>query len=287
MNVLLMLLPAVGWGLLGPVVARIGGKPANQIFGTAVGTLLVAAVMTLFYHPHLSVPTFLAAVLAGSFWVIGQVGQFISFKNIGVSTTMPTSTGFQLIGTSLVGVVIFGEWSTMMEKLLGAGGILILIVGIMLASVTDKPLVAQRTPQKKLPTILMLLTTTLGYVVYMAIPRGLNHSGLAIFFPEAIGILLAVLVYVFVTGQQRIIKEPVSWLNIAGGLVFSLGAISYIGSVQANGVNSAFVVSQLAVVISTLLGMIWMHETKTHRELAFTIFGLLLIVSGAVITTVF
>lgn len=67
MNVLLMLLPAVGWVLLGPVVARIGGKPANQIFGTAVGTLLVAVVMTLFYHPHLSVPTFLAAVLAGSF----------------------------------------------------------------------------------------------------------------------------------------------------------------------------------------------------------------------------
>lgn len=124
---------------------------------------------------------------------------------------MPTSTGFQLIGTSLVGVVIFGEWSTIMEKLLGAGGILILIVGIMLTSVTDKPLVAQGTPQKKLPTILMLLMTTLGYVVYMAIPRGLNHSGLAIFFPEAIGILLAVLVYVFVTDQQRIIKEPVDW----------------------------------------------------------------------------
>lgn len=287
MNILLMLLPAIGWGLLPPIVARIGGKPANQIFGTAVGTLVVAVMMTFVYHPQLSPFTFLAAMLAGCFWVIGQVGQFISFQNIGVSTTMPTSTGFQLIGTSLVGVVIFGEWSTTMEKVLGAVGILVLILGIVLTSITDKPLIAQDQPNKKLLTIIMLLTTTLGYIVYMAIPRGLSDSGLAIFLPESIGILVAVMVYVFVTHQQRIFKQRSSWLNIAGGLVFSLGAISYIGSVQNNGVNSAFVVSQLAVVISTLLGMIWMHETKTHRELVFTVLGLLLIISGAIITTVF
>lgn len=58
MNILLMLLPAIGWGLLPPIVARIGGKPANQIFGTAVGTLVVAVMMTFVYHPQLSPFTF-------------------------------------------------------------------------------------------------------------------------------------------------------------------------------------------------------------------------------------
>lgn len=287
MNILLMILPAIGWGLLSPVVAKIGGKPANQIFGTTFGALTTALILTVFYHPRISTATFLIASFAGAFWVIGQVGQFISLKNIGFSTTMPVSTGFQLIGTSLVGVVVFGEWSTTTQKVLGAIGVLTLIVGIWLTSVTEQ-LPNQKGHDKKwLGTMIMLVFTTLGYIIYMAIPRTLNSSGLAIFLPESVGMFVAVIIYVIVTKQSAIFKEETSWLNIAGGLVYAMGAITYILSVNANGVNSAFVVSQLAVVISTLLGMAWMHEYKTPRELVFTFCGLVLIVTGAVITTVF
>ncbi|MGF2385667.1 GRP family sugar transporter [Lentilactobacillus otakiensis] len=287
MNALLMIMPAIGWGLLPPVVARIGGKPANQIFGTAVGALLSALALFVFYHPHISIASFLIAALAGAFWVIGQIGQFIGLKNIGVSATMPVSTGMQLIGTSLVGVVIFGEWSAVSEKVLGALGILVLIIGIWLTSIRDQRSGKKGHDKNQVNTMIMLLFTTLGYIVYMAIPRGLSSSGLAIFLPECVGMVIAVLMYVIVTRQTAIFKESASWLCIAGGLVYAFGAITYILSVNANGVNSAFVASQLAVVISTLLGMIWMHETKSRREMMYMIFGLVLIVSGAVITTVF
>lgn len=287
MNILLMIVPAIGWGLLSPVVSKIGGKPANQIFGTTFGALMIALILSLFYHPEMSIETFAVAAVAGAFWVIGQVGQFIGLKNIGVSTTMPVSTGFQLIGTTLVGVVIFGEWSTIIQKVLGVIGIFILILGIWLTSITDETADQKGHDKKWFGTVAMLLFTTLGYVVYMAIPRGLNSSGLAIFLPESVGMFLAVMVYIILTGQKVVFREKVSWLNIAGGMVYALGAITYILSVNANGVNSAFVVSQLAVVISTLLGMVWMHETKSHREMMFTILGLVMIIAGAVITTIF
>lgn len=47
MSIVLMLLPAVAWGILPLTVARVKGRPINQIFGTAIGTLLVSIVVFL------------------------------------------------------------------------------------------------------------------------------------------------------------------------------------------------------------------------------------------------
>ena len=69
--------------------------------------------------------------------------------------------------------------------------------------------------------------------------------------------MVAVIVYMLVSGQVRIVAERASWLNIIGGLVFSVASLTYIVSVSQNGVNTAFVVSQLSVVLSTLGGMVF------------------------------
>ncbi|MQS77364.1 hypothetical protein FHL06_13695, partial [Lactobacillus halodurans] len=74
---------------------------------------------------------------------------------------------------------------------------------------------------------------------------------------------------------------------LLAGFIFSVASITYILSVHDNGVNSAFVVSQLSVVLSTIGGMVFLHEKKSHHELLLTIIGLVLIVGGAIITTMF
>lgn len=93
---------------------------------------------------------------------------------------------------------------------------------------------------------------------------------------------VAAVLYLLFSRQTVAFKERSSWENILGG-----GYFLYIYSVHDNGVNSAFIASQLSVVISTLGGMLVMHEKKTSRELVYTILGLILLVSGAVITSVF
>ena len=50
----------------------------------------------------------------------------------GENETMPISTGLQLIGVPLVGVLIFGEWASTQAKLFGFLGILALIIGVLL-----------------------------------------------------------------------------------------------------------------------------------------------------------
>ncbi|WEE35402.1 GRP family sugar transporter [Lactiplantibacillus paraplantarum] len=283
MNIVWMLLPAIAWGVLPLIVSQLGGRPINQIFGTAVGTLIASLVVQLIVHPAINVTSFIMAMIAGAFWIVGQLGQYTGYANVGVSKTMPISTGLQLVGTSLVGVFLFGEWSTTISKLVGGLGVLLLVIGVIMTSIQDRQEATGGGNQRR--TIVMLIVTTIGFIVFNAIPKALSASGIAIFLPESVGMMVAVIVYMLVRGQGRIMAERASWLNIIGGLVFSVASLTYIVSVSQNGVNTAFVVSQLSVVLSTLGGMVFLHERKSRRELALTLSGLVLIVIGAVVTT--
>ncbi|WP_125714216.1 GRP family sugar transporter [Companilactobacillus kedongensis] len=283
MNIVLMLLPAIAWGILPLTVARINGKPINQILGTAVGTLTVSIVVFLVMRPTISIISFLLAALAGGFWIIGQLGQYNAYRSIGVSQTMPISTGLQLIGTAFIGVLIFGEWASVNAKIFGVIGILLLIIGVFLTARKDKG--DQHSTQTE--TLIMLVLTTIGFLVYNSIPRAMTSSGLAIFLPESVGMVVAVLLYITFTHQPQVLREKASWQSLVAGFIFSIAAITYILSVRDNGVNSAFVVSQLSVVLSTIGGMIFLHEKKSRHELTLTIIGLILIVGGAIITTIF
>lgn len=282
MNIVWMLLPAIAWGVLPLIVSQLGGRPINQIFGTAVGTLIASIVVQLIVHPAINVTSIIMAMTAGAFWIIGQLGQYTGYANVGVSKTMPISTGLQLVGTSLVGVFLFGEWGTTFAKLVGGLGVLLLVVGVIMTSIQDRQEAAGGNQRR---TIVMLIVTTIGFIVFNAIPKALSASGIAIFLPESVGMIVAVVVYMLVSSQGRIVAERASWLNIIGGLVFSVASLTYIVSVSQNGVNTAFVVSQLSVVLSTLGGMAFLHERKSRRELALTLSGLVLIVIGAVVTT--
>ncbi|MGN1279154.1 MAG: GRP family sugar transporter, partial [Limosilactobacillus sp.] len=138
MKYLWLLLPAVGWGILPLIVVKTNSKVVNQIFGTAVGTLIVSIFVMFFMAPSLSATTFIMAAVAGAMWIVGQLGQYTAYQRIGVSQTMPISTGLQLVGTSLVGVLIFGEWATATARVAGFAGIVLLIIGAVLTSINDQ-----------------------------------------------------------------------------------------------------------------------------------------------------
>lgn len=285
MNIIYMLIPAIAWGILPLAVAKVKGKPINQILGTTVGTLIVGIIALPFIKLNIDSKTFILAALAGAFWVIGQLGQYTGYAKVGVSETMPISTGLQLIGTSLVGVVIFGEWASTNAKVWGFIGIALLIIGAILTSVSDSG-TSEGNSKNQTGTIIMLICTTLGFIVYNAIPRALSASGLSIFFPESVGMVVAVLIYLLFTKQGTVLKEKSSWQSLLAGFIFSIAALGYIMSVKDNGVNTAFVVSQLSVVISTLGGMVFLHEKKSKKGYIFTIAGLILIFAGAILTTI-
>ena len=183
MGLLIALIPAVGWGIQPLILKKIGGRPTNEILGTGIGAVLVGLLVQLFASPAgISVTTFLISLLSGAFWVIGQTGQYTSFNLIGVSKTMPISTALQLVGTSLIGVFAFGEWSGSMGKIIGAAAIILLVFGSALTAISDDP--GKKGGITK--GISLLASTSIGYWVYSALPKLVDASGLSIFFPTLV-----------------------------------------------------------------------------------------------------
>lgn len=287
MNYLFLFIPAIGWGLMPLFVA--GVKKSNiyhQIVGSVLGAFLFGVVVTLIKRPAFNMTSFLLAMVAGAAWAVGQCGQYYSYSKIGVSETMPLSTGLQLIGVPLVGVLIFGEWASTQAKLFGFLGILALVVGVAFTSLTDKG-TAEGNKQNQTSTMIILALTTLGYITSSSIPKALKGDGVMIFLGQTIGMMIATFIYLVATKQLKVLKEKESYQVIPAGVIFAIAALSYIISVQMNGVNLAFVMSQLCVVISTLGGIVFLHEQKTKKGYIYTAIGLVLIVAGAVLTSVF
>ena len=280
MNILIALIPALGWGLNPLLISKLGGKPVNQTLGTGIGALIVGLIVQLAVRPTVDISTFWLSALSGAFWVLGQIGQYTSYSRMGVSTTMPISTGLQLVGTSVIGVLMFGEWAGDGAKVVGFAAIVLMIVGVALTAVTDSP----DGRSGLMSGLLILVPTTIGYWVYSALPKAVSASGTAIFFPQMLGMFLAAVVYALVSGRGRAFKQRTSWLNAFAGLIFGVSALAYIFSAKANGVATAYVITQVSVVISTLGGLLVLHETKSSRELRLTIIGLVLIVAGSVMT---
>lgn len=280
MNILIALLPAIGWGIQPIILGKMGGKPINQILGTGIGALIVGAIIYFTMMPTVpSVKVFFISLLSGMFWVLGQLGQYKALKIMGVSKTMPITTGLQLIGTSLIGIIFFGEWASDISKLGGFFAIVLLIIGAVLTSYSEK----SGNTLALYQGVTVLLFTSVGYWVYSALPKMVNASGLTIFFPQMLGVFIGAVIYALFT-DRKAFTAAISWKLLIIGVTFSISALAYIFSAQDNGVVTAFIITQLNVVVATLGGLLILKESKTHKELLLTLLGLALIVVGSVVT---
>lgn len=283
MNILIALIPALGWGFMPIITGKVGGSPVNQMFGIGAGATIVGLISFLITQPSVSAQAFWFSVLCGALWTIGQIGQFISFKRIGVSGTVPLSTVFQLVGNSIIGVLIFGDWAGVHAKIVGFIALAIVVIGALLTSVSDNA-----SGQKmQLRDALFLLCTTVGFWIYSSFPNMpivKAESPTGIFLPEMLGILLGSIIYALFTDKNSF-KEKQQYQNIIAGVAWGIAAFAYIFSAKANGNTSAFIWTQLNVVIGTFGGIFVLHEQKSHRELTFTILGIILIVVGSVATS--
>lgn len=283
MAFLIALINIVGWALI-PLTVK--GKPATQIAGMGVGASVTALVVYLFTRPAFDTATWVVAFIAGALWTIGQMGQFISFTRIGVSGTIPLSAGFQLVGNSLIGVLIFGEWPTPTAKIIGFIALILVVVGIVLSSKSDD----QESSNANFKNIIFLLATTIGFWIYSSFPKLITQkinpgvSGLSYIFPEMLGVLVGTFIYLLCTHNLAVYSSKVTLHNCLAGVEFGVGTLFYLFSVKMNGVTDAFIYSQLCSILSTFGGIWFLHETKSKREMIYITIGLVLIVGGSVLT---
>ncbi|MCH4167630.1 MAG: GRP family sugar transporter [Streptococcaceae bacterium] len=280
-SILLGLIPALMWGLQPLVMQKIGGKATNQQMGMAMGTLLFSLGVLFFHQPTWSINLVLASLICGLVWSFGQINQIKSFHIIGVSRAMPISTGTQLIGTSLVGVIYFQEWTKSIQFILGISALFLIILGVSFTAFQEKNQKAEeRVDMKK--GVLILIISSIAFVLYAVIPRVAGINGWDAVFPQAIGMFLGSMLFCSFEKQPDIFGQK-SFHNIITGFFFAIANITMMLSNEANGVALGFTLSQMNVIVSTLGGMLILHEVKTSKEIKYTLGGLILVVAGGIL----
>lgn len=281
--------PLLGWGLYPTIASKIGGKPVNQILGSTLGTLIFALVLAMI--KGLALPSGAAlffSVLSGIGWGTAQIITFYSFTLIGSSKAMPITTAFQLLGASLWGVFYLGDWPTATAKMIGFIALAVIILGAWMTVWSE-----HKTPENKsalTKAVVLLAVGEIGYWLYSAAPQQAKIDGMHAFLPQAIGMVLAAVVYAImmtVKGKESSpFVEAVSYKQIFSGFFFAFAALTYLISAQPdmNGLATGFILSQTSVVLATLTGIWFLGQKKTSKEMVVTVCGLVLILGAAAVT---
>lgn len=138
--------------------------------------------------------------------------------------------------------------------------------------------------------MVLLAVGEIGYWLYSAAPQQAKIDGMHAFLPQAIGMVLAAVVYAImmtVKGKESSpFVEAVSYKQIFSGFFFAFAALTYLISAQPdmNGLATGFILSQTSVVLATLTGIWFLGQKKTSKEMVVTVCGLVLILGAAAVT---
>lgn len=277
------LIPAVAWGSVGLVSGILGGDEHQQTLGMTWGAFFFSIIVTIAFWgqiaPNESALAWGAGIASGLFWSLGQHQQFRSMKAIGISKTMPLSTGLQLIFNAVAGVVLFHEWSKGNELAMGCLALLVLIVGVLLNSIKDSknsPIAAKA--ENWGVGIQALILSTIGYGGYTVIVNWANVDSKTMVLPQAIGMCVGA----FAMAWGKPVFEKSAYKNIITGLVWGTGNLFMFLSISSLGLAVSYSFSQMGLIISTFGSIFILGEHKTKRELVFITLGSLLVILGGI-----
>lgn len=278
MDILYAILPAIFWGSLVLFNVKIGGGPYTQTLGTTLGALLFSIGLYIYDPIQLDMRTIIIGLISGFFWVVGQGGQLKTIDLMGVSKTLPISTGMQLVATTLFGALIFKEWDSGKSVTLGIIALVLIVTGVIFTSIQGKKDKEDEKGNLK-KGVLTLLVSTFGYLVYVVIVRLFGIDGWDVLLPQGIGMMIGGLV---LTAKHKPFNTY-ALKNILPGLIWAAGNMFLFISQEAVGVATSFTLSQMSVVVATLGGIFILKEHKTKRQLVFISIGIVLIIISAIL----
>lgn len=306
------------FGFTGIVLMKTGANARQQTMGQLLGAAVVAAILALFLGADTDPRNLAIAVGAGVIMGLGILFQLRAFHSIGVSRHMPLTTGLQLVGISLFGILLFGEWVGSAAMPVGVLGIAVLVLGIALTSWTQRqesvpdsqeqgePFTLAYVPevepdlvqldtlppkQKELDWRSGLIDTfvaTAMFIAFLIIIRYFDISPLRSFLPESAGML----VVAFIGSSSLFQKDPgmsgklwaaPTFKSMVPGIMWGSGLVIVQISQVKVGVALGFALSQLGVVIATFGGIAWLGEKRTPKELRVISVGVVMLVIGALL----
>ena len=281
MSIVFALIPMFAWGSIGLVSGKLGGDANQQTLGMTIGAFLFSLIVFFVTMPTIDGWIVVIGLLSGLCWSVGQNGQFHGMKYLGVSVGLPLSTGMQLILNTIAGALFFGEWTQSRDYLLGITALILLVTGAYLTARQDGEQMPE-TENKMLDFprgFRSLISSTIGYGAYTIIITWAGIDPLAIILPQSIGMLIGASFFAL---RKTKVNRAV-WKNTLSGLLWGIGNVCMLITVQQIGLAVGFSLSQRGIIISTLGGIFLLGEKKTKKEFKYVVFGCLLVIFGGIL----
>ncbi|EQC81739.1 glucose uptake protein [Enterococcus sp. HSIEG1] len=264
MSIVFALIPMFAWGSIGLVSGKLGGDANQQTLGMTIGAFLFSLIVFFVTMPTIDGWIVVIGLLSGLCWSVGQNGQFHGMKYLGVSVGLPLSTGMQLILNTIAGALFFGEWTQSRDYLLGITALILLVTGAYLTARQDGEQMPE-TENKMLDFprgFRSLISSTIGYGAYTIIITWAGIDPLAIILPQSIGMLIGASFFAL---RKTKVNRAV-WKNTLSGLLWGIGNVCMLITVQQIGLAVGFSLSQMGIIISTLGGIFLLGEKKTKKS---------------------
>lgn len=290
MNIILALVPAVAYGAVSPLVARMGERPVQQLMKTALGVLLLSSALFVFTRPRLDPLVGIGCFISGLFWGAGTLLQYRSFRMMGTNRAFVLQTAFQLSINAVVGVAVFGEWSRPGAIGFGVLALLVILAGASLAGTAEGADAAQSGSYSARGCLMCAVVGAL-FVANGIAPRFVGAAGFDAVLPQAVGAVVISFGVGVIDWRKRAggatpnreFFENKSLVGLLPGVVWCVGNTALIFSNMVNGTVLGFSFAQLCVAVNCLLSVVVLHEIEGGRALARAFVGIALIVLGAVL----
>ncbi len=288
-DILWALVPSILFGLQTTITGAVKTTDQQRVLGLTMGGFIFALAVTPFLGVQWNVRDVIVAFVTGLIVGWGLVDQVAAFNVLGVSRTMPVSTGGQLAAISLGGVLLFGEWRHGGALPVGATAIIVLILGIWFVSRTEEGSDTKNLDWARGTRLLM--TSTFAFSSYVLIGRAFGLDGPSILLPQSTGYFLVALIAYAVDARRKgdeapkLVSLPMAQMTALGLMWGAAVVLLQVGAGRV-GVATGFTLSQLGILISTPLGILWLGEHRAGRELRWTVIGVALVIVGAVLAGV-
>lgn len=287
---LLALSPSLLFGTFSLLLGRLHGDDRQKVFGIFAGGLVAALIATPFLGAVWTPRSVLISVVSGLLVFFGLRDQTLCLRVLGVSRTMPISTGLQLVTVSLGGVLLMGEWRAPGAMPVGIAAIALLVAGIWLTSLRESGAAGGHLDWAR--GVRLLITSTLGLAGFLLITQYFGISGRDAFLPQAVAFFVAALALTGprflpvdgVTADTRWSRRTLPFIGV--GFIWGVAVLILQLTSSLVGVATGFTLAQLGVIISTLGGIWWIGEHRTRKELVWTLLGLALVIVGAAVVGV-
>lgn len=296
MEYILALIPALAWGSIGIISAKMGGSTEQQTIGSMTGFLFFAIIVSFITKPFISLAMVIVGLISGLLLALGNFGQFDGMTLLGVSTTVPLVASGQLTLNTLFGAAVFKEWTSGKQWVLGTISLLVIILGAKLTSFKENTDDENSDNLKSGLTAIaiaifcggMYAIVPKAYQYFMHIDGGPDFV-FGLMLPQAIGGILGAFLIYYVRERKNPLKEyksPYPWKNILTGLAWSTGSFFMLrASTGPIGLATAFTLSQLNLLVGGIGGIVILGESKTKLEMKYFLSGLFLVLTAAIITS--